>query len=873
MPAGKDAATAYATGQEPGRLDQAIELLSSDPEQALSLAEAELAETADSRQTARALLVIGSAAYRLERPQAAVEPLSEAHELYLTLNDEPRRLEALMLLARTEHDLGRYREAAERFGEVLVVARRLGDEVTEAEALNLQAGAFNSQGEYVAALERLTEALEIAQRLDSAERQANFSSNIGLLHLQLGDYSRALESLKAAYELIRVAAPGTRSEAANLISLGRVYLEMEEPSRAQEFFTLAHDVGQQAGDSTVEAASLNHLASICCSHQDWQGAGRLYRDALEVARRMGNRGYEIDNLDGLGQVHSALGEHQDAGDAYHEALTIAREIGDLEGETDALLNLGRGSMAMGHFADAIAPLEQGLELAKRLERRRSRFEAHELLAEAYEHEGDLVSAIRHHREFYRVEKAVFNEESEDRVRRLTVQFELERARSEAEAYRVRTELAQRAQEEAEERVRARTLELEEAQLEIVTRLAIAAEYRDDETGEHTWRVGRNAAAIAARLGWSDDEVKLISVAARLHDVGKIGIRDAVLLKPGKLSSDEYELMRRHTMIGGRILSGGHSRLLRMAEEISFAHHERWDGKGYPLGLVAEEIPLSARIVAVADVLDALSHARPYKRPWPVADALAEVRRYSGHQFDPKVVAACMDVFNVSGGLSPVQEAPRPAGEGSTRPVPSTIPMRYRFEKVLAERTRELEQARREAETAARRMQVMAFSDTLTGLGNRRAFEADLDAEVVRALRHSDRIAVLTIDLDDLKVVNDREGHERGDDLLRAFAGAIHLKLKEMGRVYRVGGDEFAVILVHLGMHDVESARSKVREAIAALRESGFPGMMASAGLAVLPEEAGSVADLLRLSDQRMYQDKMVRKASSGMTGPSSGGAT
>jgi putative two-component system response regulator len=207
----------------------------------------------------------------------------------------------------------------------------------------------------------------------------------------------------------------------------------------------------------------------------------------------------------------------------------------------------------------------------------------------------------------------------------------EHARLEEEVLRSRDQL--------EVRVRERTVALELSQVEILERLALAAEFRDDDTGRHTRRVGRNAARVARALGLGIEQVNLLRRAAPLHDVGKIGIPDGVFLKPGRLTDEEFAIVRTHTTIGARILSGGHFPLLRMAEEIALNHHERWDGRGYPNRLAGEEIPLVARIVSVVDVFDALTHARPYKLAWPVADALAELERERGGQFDPAVVDA------------------------------------------------------------------------------------------------------------------------------------------------------------------------------------------------------------------------------------------
>jgi response regulator RpfG family c-di-GMP phosphodiesterase len=182
-------------------------------------------------------------------------------------------------------------------------------------------------------------------------------------------------------------------------------------------------------------------------------------------------------------------------------------------------------------------------------------------------------------------------------------------------------------------------ELEAARLETLQRLALAAEFRDDATHEHTERVAGAASLVAERLGLSASEVSLIRQAAPLHDIGKLAVSDSVLLKPGKLTAEEFEQVKGHARAGAAILSGSTSAVLCLAREIALTHHEWWDGSGYPAGLKGDGIPLSGRIVACADVFDALTHARPYKQAWPLAEAVAEVCRLGGRQFDPAVVAA------------------------------------------------------------------------------------------------------------------------------------------------------------------------------------------------------------------------------------------
>jgi PAS domain-containing protein len=168
---------------------------------------------------------------------------------------------------------------------------------------------------------------------------------------------------------------------------------------------------------------------------------------------------------------------------------------------------------------------------------------------------------------------------------------------------------------------------------------MAAEYRDDETRQHTRRVGIAAGLLAAELGLDAATAEIIEKIAPLHDLGKIGIPDAILLKPGRLDDGELAVMRTHAAIGAEILAGSQSPLLESAAEIALSHHERWDGSGYPQGLGGEDIPVSGRIVALVDAFDAMTHDRPYKQAMPIAEAVAEVRRCAGSHFDPRVVEA------------------------------------------------------------------------------------------------------------------------------------------------------------------------------------------------------------------------------------------
>ncbi len=192
----------------------------------------------------------------------------------------------------------------------------------------------------------------------------------------------------------------------------------------------------------------------------------------------------------------------------------------------------------------------------------------------------------------------------------------------------------------------RTKELRVSRLDMVRRLGRASEYRDNETGQHILRMSHASVLLARRIGWSPEACELLLNAAPLHDVGKIGIPDGILLKPGPLDKDEREVMKEHARIGADILSGGAGdELMTMAREIALNHHEKWDGSGYPNGLSGFQIPEAARIVAITDVFDALTSTRPYKSAWTAEQALAHMKGEAGKHFDPTFLAAFVAIVD------------------------------------------------------------------------------------------------------------------------------------------------------------------------------------------------------------------------------------
>jgi CHASE2 domain-containing sensor protein len=212
-------------------------------------------------------------------------------------------------------------------------------------------------------------------------------------------------------------------------------------------------------------------------------------------------------------------------------------------------------------------------------------------------------------------------------------------------------------------------QLHESQLELIQRLAQAVESRDTETGDHIKRIGVLCQRLAVAVGWSRADAEMLKHASAMHDIGKIGVPDRVLLKPGKLDGEEWEIMRSHTTIGSDMLVSSANPLMQLAEEIARSHHERWDGTGYPAGLRGEKIPLAGRICAICDVYDALLSKRPYKGAWRSDEALSQIQLGSGTHFDPKLVAAFLEIApELDHELAPTGATATPSTE--FRPAPA-----------------------------------------------------------------------------------------------------------------------------------------------------------------------------------------------------------
>lgn len=531
-------------------------------------------------------------------------------------------------------------------------ARELGEDAQEVEALSMLATAAQQCSQFNVAVNALQREVELRARNGDRVGQGLCLNNIGMVWSYLGAHADALAALYQCQKLCDqyTEIPDDVRAACN-VNIGRIFLTMAQPAQALSFLEPGLEQARRCEDVETELGAMGMSGLAHKDLGEFDQAQSILTQAIDLARSHDLTHHLIDLYDNVGQVHFDQGALDEALSMFGLSSYWATETNDVQGRVNAMLSLGRLEFRRSNAQEAHVHLDSALALATAHELHASKLSILESLFTGLEAQGRLAEAYPYLRAYRDLERELFTEENERKTQSLTARFEAERARRETEMYRQLNDASQLARIQAEETVRLRTAELEAVQIEIVNRLGLAAEYRDDRTGQHTRRVGELSASLAEAMGLPQEETDLLRWAARLHDIGKIGVGDDILLKSGRYSPEEFERMKLHTIIGAKVLEGSTSRLLRVAEEIAMTHHERWDGTGYPRGLSALNIPISGRIVAVADVFDALITERPYKDAWPVQAALDEMQRQAGTQFDPDIV---QHLVNLIHGSSPAE---------------------------------------------------------------------------------------------------------------------------------------------------------------------------------------------------------------------------
>jgi putative nucleotidyltransferase with HDIG domain len=573
-------------------------------------------------------------------------PVSEIDVLVARVCDLRQQQESTIAFVEALHDLS---EAY--FGTDAARSLQLSQEAYDASVAmqdaRLQtislwqiAWVYAVQGEMDKGLSKAMAAYLLVQEIKDLRLEAKIVYVLGLIHGVTGNYPESLHYRMRALEIAREV--GNRSlEADSVNAIGAQYLELGDYRQALSSYSTALQIYREIA-SDREPAVLANIADACAKLEDFPQALHYAKTALETSRHLKTFWYESSILRVMGAVYLAMGDGESAFSCYQQAISTHLNP-DANGQVlnapeylSLLIDMGKAQLLRNACQEAIQIWTDALAEAKRVGAKPLQMHLHQLLYQMDKTSGQLNAALKHHEAWAELKQDIFNAETDRRIRTLQVMYDTKEAQREAEILRLKTT-------ELERMVQSRTRALEASQIEMLERLAVAIEARDTGTGDHIKRVGALAADLAEALGLDVETRELIRLAAPLHDIGKISIPDHILLKREGLTEAETQLMREHTTVGAKMLSQGTSKLLRMAETIALSHHEFWNGQGYPHQLAGEVIPLVGRIVAVADAYDAIVHARPYKPAMSRAQALQEILRCAGTQFDPRVVAALVKI--------------------------------------------------------------------------------------------------------------------------------------------------------------------------------------------------------------------------------------
>ena len=500
------------------------------------------------------------------------------------------RINSLIDASHYFYLVGQTFSAIEPAVDAVALANKVNHGPLLRKGLTLLGMVYADTGNISQAIECYDKGLTVAQAARDAEGECAVWVNLAVALLYAAQYRDAVACLE---HVIRIAgtAPSMqrfRSVAFSNISLCCLHLEdFARGLKAAEICILESPEPHTSADLVGRVLRENYYTRLLLEVNNVEKAGERCEIARKYAARSNSARADIaaSIADGLYQVHAGRAD-----------VGISRLTNTLE----------KARLLRSMLRDTLAALVKAYEIVGQPER-------------ALVYLREMMEALRQTQQENALKHLDLHLEqlSEDNVRETTINSRLKRQ-----------EAALQGQIAEQELFRSR--------IEMLERLAVTAELRDDSTGEHSYRVGKLAALLAQEFGCDENTCFMVELAARLHDIGKIGVPDAILLKPEKLNSAETQIMRTHTTVGAELLSKSNIAHMQMAEEIARHHHEWWDGSGYPGNLADSRIPLAARITALADVFDALTHKRPYKVAWPIDAALDEIARLKGRQFDPQL---------------------------------------------------------------------------------------------------------------------------------------------------------------------------------------------------------------------------------------------
>jgi putative two-component system response regulator len=525
--------------------------------------------------------------------------------------------------------------------EARVQARANDLWLDEAEALYQLASIAHQQHQADDAFALAFEAVTIAETGEANLTLAWSLHLIGVVHYQASNFTPALEACLRAIQVYRVTQDEI-NEGKILHTIAAIYQSMGDYDRAITTYENALAVNEPLGRRDLDMMVLGNLARIRGRRGEYLPAVSLGRKAVELSRE--HAPHLVGGLlADLAEAYVGLADHVSAALCFAEARADwehrsanGAELSPTE-HLGVMVSEGRVALRSGQVDDAIASLSAALDLAGRTDMREIELEVHDHLATAYKQAGRFTEALEHRERHFSLHREIFTDAADLRLRTLQIAHDNQTARNRAEITRLQTSelVASFAADHAD---------TDAYHLEAFERLASLAEFRGGNTTKHTDGVGDLSAEIGHAIGEPPEWCERLRLAARLHDIGKIAIADSVLLKPGPLDIDEFNEVKQHTVLGRRLLSGVSTALFHLAAEGAWSHHEWWDGSGYPNGMSGVDIPLSGRIVAIADVYDSLATRRVYKREWSIDEAVRHITSGSNAQFDPQLVEAFVSVM-------------------------------------------------------------------------------------------------------------------------------------------------------------------------------------------------------------------------------------
>jgi diguanylate cyclase (GGDEF)-like protein/putative nucleotidyltransferase with HDIG domain len=597
---------------------------------------------------------------------------------------------------------------------------------------------------------------------------------------------------------------------------------------AEQLFHEALERGTSTTDPRLQVDVMTNLGTLASIRGDFREALRYYQDALAHGRLYSLLDNILVALNNLGMANMALGRHDAADDAFTEALTIANALGGLSTRIQLEVNSAALQIEKRDFAEAKRRCDRAMALAEHLDDARANGEAEKVYGIIARETGDLAAAEEHLMTGRTMAAAAndlalegdTNRELAELYGRLgrnreTLQA-LNRAHSCFTQLRARHELAD---------VGRRMARLEGDFLDVVRKWGESIESKDIHTQGHCERVADLSGALAAKAGLDENSLFWFRIGALLHDVGKLIVPAEVLNKPGKLTDEEWALVRKHPEAGEQMLAD-----VQFPWDVSpmvRSHHERWDGKGYPDGLAGEAIPLPARILCVADVYDALTTERSYKRAFSQLEAIEIMRREVGKQFDPQLFVKFEEMVR-RGTVN------APAAAQRAMPV------------------------RRSGKNGA---VTVSEEDDLTGALVRRAFTNVITAVLAERRRTGAPVTLLVVDVDQFKSVNDTYGHLAGDDALRLVVGVIREQLRPGQYVGRYAGDEFVILLPGLDADGGKAVAEEIRRTTAALpiplrdEPERSLSVTLSLGVATAPQHGESFEAMFSAADRALFEAK------------------